>query len=187
MTEERQATETLREADSIVDLETFEAVYRAWAPHLYRYCYRRLGSIETAEDATSQLFQQAFRGRAGFHGGSIPAWLFRIADRVLIDHYRAAKPTSPLDLADELVDGAPGPEVLAIRRDETARLQRAIAALPEERRQVIELRLAGLTSPEIARILERSPDWVRTNQRRAVLQLQAALQGTPEPGGPRHD
>jgi len=105
---------------------------------------------------------------------------------VLIDHYRSAKPTTTIDLADELVDGTPGPEVLAIRADDAARLESAIAALPEPRRQVIELRLAGLTSPEIARILERSSDWVRTTQRRAVLQLQTSLQVTPESGGTRH-
>ncbi len=72
MTEDRPTTDSIRDADSIVELESFEAVYRAWAPPLYRYCYRRLGSVENAEDATSQIFQQAFRGRAGFHGGSSP-------------------------------------------------------------------------------------------------------------------
>ena len=186
MTEDRPTTDSLHDADSLVELESFEAIYRAWAPPLYRYCYRRLGSVENAEDATSQIFQQAFRGRAGFHGGSIPAWLFRIAERVLIDHYRAAKPTTTIDLADELVDGTPGPDEQAIRSDDAARLDAAIATLPELRRQVIELRLAGLSSPEIARILERSPDWVRTTQRRAVLQLQATLQVTPEWGGTHH-
>ncbi len=185
MTEERPTTEPIRDAPSIVDIDTFEAVYRAWAPPLYRYCLRRLGSVENAEDATSQIFQQAFRGRAGFHGGSVPAWLFRIAQRVLIDHYRSTKPTT-IELAAELEDLAPGPDEQAIRLDEASRLNAAIAALPALRRQVIELRLAGLTSPEIARILERSPDWVRTNQRRAVLQLHATLQGTPEPGGTSH-
>jgi RNA polymerase sigma-70 factor (ECF subfamily) len=187
MTEDRPTTDILREADSIADITTFEAVYRAWAPPLYRFCYRRLDSVENAEDATSQIFQQAFRGRAGFHGGSVPAWLFRIAERVLVDHYRTAKPTTTIDFADEIEDHTPGPDEQAIRSDDAARLQVAIASLPELRRQVIELRLAGLTSPEIARILERSPDWVRTTQRRAVLQLQAALQVAPEQGGPRHD
>jgi RNA polymerase sigma-70 factor (ECF subfamily) len=187
MTEDRPTTDSLREADSIIDLVTFEAVYRAWAPHLYRYCLRRLSSVENAEDATSQIFHQAFRGRAGFHGGSVPAWLFRIAERVLIDHYRTSKPTSSLDLADTLVDATPGPELLAIQSDEAERLQAAIAALPTPRRQVIELRLAGLTSPEIAQILERSPDWVRTTQHRAVVQLQAALQVTPDQGGTGRD
>jgi RNA polymerase sigma-70 factor (ECF subfamily) len=187
MSEDRPTTDSLREADSIIDLETFEAVYRAWAPQLYRYCLRRLSSVENAEDATSQIFHQAFRGRAGFHGGSVPAWLFRIAERVLIDHYRAAKPTSSLDLADTLVDAAPGPELRAIQSDEAERLQAAIAALPTPRRQVIELRLAGLTSPEIAQILERSPDWVRTTQHRAVLQLQAAVQPTLDQGGTGRD
>ena len=186
MTEDRPTTEPIRDAPSIVDIDTFEAVYRAWAPPLYRYCLRRLGSVENAEDATSQIFQQAFRGRAGFHGGSVPAWLFRIAQRVLIDHYRSTKPTTTIDLADELVDGTPGPDEQAIRSDEASRLNAAIAALPALRRQVIELRLAGLSSPEIARILERSPDWVRTTQRRAVLQLQATLQVTPEWGGTHH-
>jgi RNA polymerase sigma-70 factor (ECF subfamily) len=185
MTEDRTTTDSLREADSIVELDTFEALYRTWAPDLYRYCFRRLGSVENAEDATSQIFQQAFRGRAGFHGGSVPAWLFRIAERVLIDHYRAAKPTTTIDFADEIEDHAPGPDEQAIRSDDVARLDAAIATLPELRRHVIELRLAGLTSPEIARILERSPDWVRTTQRRAVLQLQATLQVTPESGGTR--
>jgi RNA polymerase sigma-70 factor (ECF subfamily) len=187
MTEDRPTTDSLREADSIIDLETFEAVYRAWAPHLYRYCYRRLGTVENAEDATSQIFQQAFRGRAGFHGGSVPAWLFRIAERVLIDHYRAAKPTASIEVAGALIDATPGPELLAIQSDEAERLQTAIAVLPAARRQVIELRLAGLTSPEIAQILERSPDWVRTTQHRAVVQLQAALQVTPDQGGTGRD
>jgi RNA polymerase sigma-70 factor (ECF subfamily) len=183
MAEERKTAEAIREAVSIVDIDAFEAVYRAWARPVYAYCYRRLHSIENAEDATSQVFQQAFRGRAGFHGGSIPAWLFRIAERVVVDHYRSAKPTTALDLAAEVVDRTPGPDTQVIQSDEAARLERAIAGLPEPRRRVIELRLAGLTGPDIARILDRSPEWVRTNQRRAVLQLQVALQGSLEQGG----
>ena len=92
-----------------------------------------------------------------------------------------------MDLADAIPDAAPGPELVAIRRDEAARLERAIASLPDMRRRVIELRLAGLSSPDIARILDRSPEWVRTNQRRAILQLQSALQIAPNQGDPSHD
>ena len=183
MTEEWQHAEPVREAVSIVDIDAFEAVYRAWAPHLFAYCARRLPNVESAEDATSQIFQQAFRGRAGFHGGSVPAWLFRIAEHVIADHYRATRSTATIDLADEIADWSPGPDAQVIQTDEAERLQRAIAELPDLRRRVIELRLAGLTSPDIARILDRSPEWVRTNQRRAVLQLQSALQVDTRQGG----
>ena len=183
MTDELHSLEAMREAVSIVEIDTFEAVYRAWAPQVYAYCYRRLRSVENAEDATSQVFQQAFRGRAGFHGGSVPAWLFRIAERVIADHYRAARPASSIDMAAEVADRSPGPDTQVIQIDETARLQRAIAGLPEQRRRVIELRLAGLTSPDIAQMLDRSPEWVRTNQRRAVLQLQAVLHVASDRGG----
>jgi RNA polymerase sigma-70 factor (ECF subfamily) len=183
MTEAIQQAGTVREAVSIVDIDAFEAVYRAWAPQMYSYCYRRMRSVENAEDATSQVFQQAFRGRAGFHGGSIPAWLFRIAERVIVDQFRAAKPTSSIELASELMDRTPGPEMQVIQIDNAEHLERAIADLPDLRRRVIELRLAGLTSPEIAHILDRTPEWVRTNQRRAVLQLQSALQVDTRQGG----
>lgn len=185
MAEERHSSGAMREVVSIVDIDTFEAVYRAWAPKVYAYCYRRLRSVENAEDATSQVFQQAFRGREGFHGGSVPAWLFRIAERVIVDHYRATRPTSEMVFAAELIDTAPGPDVQVIQLDEAARLEHAIAELPDLRRRVIELRLAGLTSPEIAQIVERTPEWVRTNQHRAVLQIQAALHIEPQRKGMR--
>lgn len=187
MAEDRAPTHTVPQPESIVDRDVFESVYRAWAPQMYRFCYQRLQSVENAEDATSQIFHQAFRGRAGFHGGSVPAWLFRIAERVITDHYRANRPTTPLVWADAIVDHSPGPEIETIRRDEAMRLERAIAELPEMRRRVIELRRAGLSSPDIARILDRSPEWVRTNQRRAILQLQSALQIAPNQGDPSHD
>ncbi len=184
MADVRQMANAASEAESIVDIDAFEAVYRAWAPQMYSYCYRRMRSVENAEDATSQIFQQAFRGRAGFHGGSIPAWLFRIAERVIVDHFRATTPTSSIELASELMDRSPGPEMHVIQIDNAEHLERAIADLPDLRRRVIELRLAGLTSPDIARILDRSPEWVRTNQRRAVLQLRSALQADTRKGGP---
>lgn len=182
MTEKLHSSEAMRAAESIVEIDTFEAVYRAWAPQVHAYCYRRLRSVEQAEDATSQVFQQAFRGRAGFHGGSIPAWLFRIAERVIVDHHRSNRPTAELTFLDEIVDTAPGPDTQVIRSDEAMRLAQAIAELPDLRRRIIELRLSGLTSPEIAKLLDRSPEWVRTNQRRAVLQLQAVLHDAPVRG-----
>ena len=185
MTEDLHSAGAMREAVSIADIDTFESVYRAWAPKVYAYCYRRLRSVENAEDATSQVFQQAFRGRAGFHGGSVPAWLFRIAERVIVDHYRAVRQTSEMAFAAELIDTAPGPDAQAIQTDEVERLRHAIAGLPELRRRVIELRLAGLTSPEIALIVDRSPEWVRTNQHRAVLQIQTALHIEPQRKGMR--
>ncbi len=185
MVEELHSSGATRETVSLIDVDSFEAVYRAWAPQVYAYCYRRLRGVENAEDATSQVFQQAFRGRAGFQGGSVPAWLFRIAERVIADHYRAARPTSEIAFDAEFVDTSPGPDTQAIQSDETERLKRAISELPELQRRVIELRLAGLTSPEIAHIVDRTPTWVRTNQHRAILQIQTALQIEPHRKGMR--
>ena len=52
--------------------------------------------------------------------------------------------------------------------------------LPEEQRRVVELRLAGLTGPEVAAALGRSHDSVRTTQRRALARLRTLLGITPD-------
>jgi hypothetical protein len=41
------------------DHRAFAHLYRQYLPQIYRYCYRRLGSQETAEGATSRIFTQA--------------------------------------------------------------------------------------------------------------------------------
>ncbi|MDF3038732.1 MAG: transcriptional regulator, LuxR family [Thermomicrobiales bacterium] len=56
----------------------------------------------------------------------------------------------------------------------------ALALLPEEQRRIVELRLAGLTGPEVAAALGRSHDSVRTTQRRALARLRTLLGITPD-------
>jgi len=50
--------------------------------------------------------------------------------------------------------------------------------LGEDQRQVLELRLAGLSSGEIEIVLGKSRSWVGVTQHRAVLRLRA-LMGVP--------
>ena len=47
--------------------------------------------------------------------------------------------------------------------------------LTNDQRQVVELRLAGVTGPEIRETLGRSRSWVDTTQHRAVQKLRAVL------------
>lgn len=60
--------------------------------------------------------------------------------------------------------------------DEHRELAAAIAKLAPDQRKVIELRLAGLTGPEIARMLGRSHAAVKMLQLRAVERLRDYLE-----------
>ena len=161
-------------------LAAFAPLYQAYVDPVYRYCYRRLGSREAAEDATSLIFERVLRALPTFRGASFRAWLFAIAHNTITDAYRrqgarARVASAHLEEADELSDPAPAPEQLALLADEQRPLATALALLPGEQRQVIELRLSGIPSVEIAHILGRSPEAIRALQLRATRRLQAIL------------
>jgi RNA polymerase sigma-70 factor (ECF subfamily) len=98
---------------------------------------------------------------------------------VVNDHYRAVRPTDVLDDSLELADLADGPEEIAIRNDEHRSLAGVLDRLSEEQRSVIELRLAGLTGDEIAKVLGKSRNAIDQAQFRAVSRLRALLVPPP--------
>jgi RNA polymerase sigma-70 factor, ECF subfamily len=162
-------------AAAVADPRAFAALYARYLDPVHRYCYRRLGSREAAEDATSLIFMKALAAFPRFHDASFRAWLFTIAHHVVTDRYRAARPEQPLDEALEFADAAPSPEDLALAAETRHDLQALLARLPEHQRRVIELRLAGLSGTEIARVLDRSPNAVAVTHSRAMARLRAML------------
>jgi len=72
------------------DREAFAIFYDHYLDRIYRYCYRRLGSRETAEDATSAVFTKALTALGTYQArpGGFRAWIFTIAHNVVTDVYR---------------------------------------------------------------------------------------------------
>lgn len=84
----------------MVQTMALELAYRACFPKIYNYFFYCLLHREVAEDLTSQTF---LRMVERFHTydaerGQIEHWLFRIAERVLIDYYREKKTWGSLDI-----------------------------------------------------------------------------------------
>jgi RNA polymerase sigma-70 factor (ECF subfamily) len=157
------------------DRQAFSPLYARYAEPVYRYCYRVLGSREAAEDATSLVFTKALAALPTCADMSFRSWLFTIAHNVIADRRRRRDAHQPLDLASELEDTAPTPEEWAIADDEGRRLRRLLASLPPAQRDVVELRLTGLSGPEAARVLGRSHGAVKAAQFRAFTHLRALL------------
>ncbi len=81
----------------------------------------------------------------------------------------------PLDDAVFVLDPGPTPGDLAEAAERRRSVAGALAQLPDEQRRVVELRLAGLTGPEVAATIGRSHESVRTTQRRALARLRLLL------------
>lgn len=96
------------------------------------------------------------------------AWLCAIARQQAAQHHRRARPWSPLEAWSAWVRPAP--------TSEAREALEAIRALPEGFQEVLLMRLVeGLTGPEIAERLGRTPESVRVSLHRGMKKLRDAL------------
>lgn len=166
-----EAAEPRRVLAAACDRDEFALLYRRHVGAVYRFCHRRLGNKEDAEDATAQVFARALAGLPGFRGGSFRAWLFRIAERATIDRQREPRPTQPLDGLERLADPGATPEDAALAADAGRQLARLLGRLTPDQCRVVELRLAGLSGREIAQVMGKTRNAVDALHFRAAARL----------------
>jgi RNA polymerase sigma-70 factor (ECF subfamily) len=160
------------------DAAGFGPLYLRYRDRVLRYCLSRLGDLPEAEDATSAIFVNALRGITSVHDDmSFRPWLFRIAHNEVVDRYkrRALRPETDLAAADAQVDPGPSPEEAAMTADALGRLRTLLGGLPPRERAVLELRLADLTTTEIAAVLGMTEGSVWTAQSRGLAKVRDAI------------
>lgn len=150
--------------------ECFGVLYDRYAARIYKFSYRRLGNRSEAEDASSAIFIRALERLASFRGGSFAAWMFAIARTTVTDHFRA-RVVEALPHTFDPVDPGPSPLDSAISNDETRTVRHFLEALSSDQRDVVELRLAGLTGAEIAESMNKSVAAIKMLQLRAMKRM----------------
>ncbi len=171
--------------------QAFGEVFQRYHRDVFAYCFRRLGDPDAADDAASTVFVKAFaaldrfRPQRGNAGVTFRSWLFSIAHNVVVDAWRRDRRHLPLDgpddtdLASRLVDPGATPEDIAIGAEEARRVISLLQRLPERQRAVVELRLAGLTTSEVAHALGMSLPAAKSMQFRGYSALRDLLREDP--------
>lgn len=159
------------------DPRAFAHLYLRYVDPVYRYCHRRLGTKEAAEDATSAVFAKALAAipRYRTENASFRAWLFAIAHNVVVDLHRGAVFTRPIESVHDRAAPEPGPEAVLLAGEDRRTIDGLLAVMAPDQRRVLELRLAGLTTPEIAEALGRNPGAIRAIQCRAAKRIRELL------------
>ncbi len=159
------------------DAKSIEALYLDLQPRVLRY----LRSIEPrqADDLAAEVWLAVAKGIRSFDGDAVAfrGWLFTIARRRVADHRRAAA-RRPADhgVPDDLPGGSDAADVVVDRLSGQQAVDLIQAVLPGEQADVLLLRvLGGLDVTEVAKVLERTPNWVRVAQHRGLRRLAAAL------------
>jgi RNA polymerase sigma-70 factor (ECF subfamily) len=178
-----QDTDTDVQADDLrimeaakADLRRFMPLYERYFARIYHYCLRRVDSTEAAEDLTSSIFTQAMSSIDGYRGGSVAAWLFRIAHNRVANHYRSRRPQVSFERAElDLVDEEwVEPIDHFITAEFGAVLRTLIDKLSDEQQELLELKMThGLTAEEIGVVIGKSAGAVRVELHRIITRLRA--------------
>jgi RNA polymerase sigma factor (sigma-70 family) len=162
-------------ARAATDAMAFAEIHGRYVDPIFRYCRYRLHEPDDVEDATNQIFLLALEGLRKARISRLRPWLFSIAHNVVTDRYRERRSEVDIATAYDLPSRDSSPEEIAISRSGAGDLHAALHHLSHDQRRVVELRLAGLTGPEIREVLGRSRAWVDTTQFRAVQKLRAVM------------
>jgi len=185
-------TETTLSRAQAGDGDAFRELTDPYRRELQVHCYRILGSVQDAEDVLQEALLSAWRSIGSFDGGSLRAWLYRIATNRCLNHLRdqsrrprtagplpfptAAEPVPAGDPSwlepypDAWVDEVtPGPEARYEARESIAlSFVSALQRLPAQQRAVLVLRDAlGFPAFEAAEILGTTPASVNSALLRA--------------------
>jgi RNA polymerase sigma-70 factor (ECF subfamily) len=158
------------------DLEaSFFDLYARESTIVLRYFRSALGDLATAEDLSADTFCRAWDGWARFNGDAhlARAWLMRIARNRLIDHARKNKRMAFVALVGSEPSGTSGTEATAVDR---VAMQTALASLGVDDRDLLAMRLAGLSHAEIGAVRKQSEAAVKKAWQRALLKLRPQLE-----------
>lgn len=162
------------------DSTAFEQIILRYQTRVMTMAARLLGTRDDARDAAQEVFLRAFKylHRLDLQKPLEP-WLMRITVNVCRDvgRRRQRRRNTFVEFeGPETIDQSDDPYAGLARKQERLILQRALDSLPEKERLAIVLRdVEGLSTAEVASILQSSETTVRSQVSRGRLRLKAAI------------
>lgn len=150
-------------------------MYHSYADELFRYAFVHVQDEALAQDIVADTFLKAWRHFGSFDHKHPKAWLYTIAKNNMRDQWRKA-PMAEIDAEHEDDNDSRNPVVQTEKVLLQERVQRAIAKLPNNLRDVVHCRcIMAYSAKETADVLKITEANVRVLQHRALKKLRALL------------
>lgn len=161
--------------DESLEMELL-AAYDAHADAIFRHCYFKTSEREVALDMTQDVFLKTWSYMQKQPVRNMRAFLYRLADNLVIDWYRRHKTESLDALMDEGFEPTEGKNHI----EEQAEAALALAKLREldaNDRELITLRFVeGFSPREISEILGQHENTISVRLHRAMKRFRALFQ-----------
>jgi RNA polymerase sigma-70 factor (ECF subfamily) len=189
--QESRTDEALMRAYGGGDGRAFEVLYERHKGATYRYFLRHAGGRAAIADELHQdLWLKIIGARERYEPhAKFSTWLYTLARRRMIDHWRARDGVSLASLEDAEIlteaeaslaqfrDGANDPLGASIDSEARQRLVAALADVPTLQRDAFLLHVeGGLSLEEVAGLTAASVETVKSRLRYAYRRLRAALE-----------
>jgi RNA polymerase sigma-70 factor (ECF subfamily) len=161
--------------------QAFLEIYDRFGPGIFRHLLLRTGSREIAEDLTSTIFLRTWEYVASNSRiQNVKAFLYRIAQNLLIDHWRKRSVSDiSVDITTLIIEGHGGeenPVEIAADSVDVAILYEELATIRQEYRDILVWRyIDELSIVEIAKISGKSTAAVYVTIHRAVKTLKKKI------------
>jgi RNA polymerase sigma-70 factor (ECF subfamily) len=131
-----------------------------------------------AQDVAQEAMLRALRYFHAFRGDEARPWLLRIVRNTWVDLRARRGADQPLEVAENHPADGPDPEQSALAGDRRRQVAAALAALPEEMREILVLReIEDLPYKQIAAVLDMPIGTVMSRLARARERLAVELRG----------
>jgi RNA polymerase sigma-70 factor, ECF subfamily len=159
------------------DTEAYGELVERHLRRAFSVAHRLLGHREDAEDLVQETFLVALARIDTFDlGRSFGPWFYRILVNRGLNARKARSLRYTVDVPDTAAASGPLPDRAAERAELRARVEVAMAELPERQRVALELfEVEGFSGAEIAEILEIPAGTVRWHLHQARQKLRVAL------------
>ncbi len=162
--------------------DSFESLVEHFERRIFNFLLQMTRSHHDAEDLTQETFLKAYENLHRYNPAySFGTWLFTIAKRTAVSHFRAARPTEEIPEDSRAADA--DPSVVLAEKDERRSLWRLAGALKPKQFEALWLRYGeGFSIAEVARIMRLTQIHVKVllhRGRHRLANLLARQQGDP--------
>ncbi len=164
-------------AKSVCQDKVYESLFRTHAEPLINYIYYKSGNYAKSEDIMQDTFAKLWQECAKVAVDKAKSFLYTVATNTFLNHVKHEKVVLKFEKKGHSQLSQESPQYLLEEAEFKEKLEKAIAALPEDQRIVFLMnRIDKLKYREIAEKLDLSVKAIEKRMQKALLQLRKVSQ-----------